>query len=69
MFGAGTHSNGYCRRFSLHSLFILHRVIGDSETFATANIQIFCLLGIFDTKKNAILYFGYFTVMNHTYLI
>lgn len=29
----------------------------------------FCLLGIFDTKKNAILYFGYFTVMNHTYLI
>lgn len=65
MFGAGTHSNGYCRRFSLHSLFILHRVIGDSETFATA----FCLLGIFDTKKNAILYLGYFTVMNHTYLI
>ena len=29
----------------------------------------FCLLGIFDTKKNAILYFGFFTVMNHTYLI
>ena len=22
--GAGTHSNGYCRRFSLHSLFIPH---------------------------------------------
>lgn len=61
MFGAGTHSNGYCRRFSLHSLFIPHRAIGDSETFATANIQIFCLSGIFDTKKYNLIFGAFYS--------
>lgn len=68
MSGAGTHSNGYCRRFSLHSLFIPLRAIGDSETFATANIQIF-FNSVSLIQKNTILYFVYFTVMNHAYPI
>ena len=38
--GAGTHSNGYCCRFSLHSLFILPHRSGRRETFAGANIGI-----------------------------